>query len=593
MDYLKNISRHQALKLILDSIHPMETINLALEQALGYAAANDVYASSDIPSFDRSAMDGYAISSKDTAAAAPEHPIRLKVVGEIRPSTAELVSMEKGQAVRIMTGGSIPPGADAVVKEEDVEYSAGTIEVTSGVLPSQHVWPKGKDIRTGTVVVERGKPLTPAVMAVLASLQTKDVAVTRKPDVFVLAVGNELADIHDTARDHKIVASNIYMLSAMIRQLGGRLSCAKISSNENSAIRTHIEEGLQSDMLITTGGSSNAYSDLTRALMEEIGVDLKFAGVSMRPGKGTSFGLYENKPIFSLPGTPSAVFVVFYTLVVPALFRLMGLASGRMSCIQASLEQDVKKKPGVEHLIQGSIRQQDSHYSVLPLAGPDVGVFHAMSRANGLIIVDPDQSQLKQGQKVSVQPLNPFEAVFPRASSQPVPIPKKQGIMAPMVSIVGKSDSGKTTLLEKLVPELTARGFRIGTIKHDVHGFDIDHEGKDSWRHKQAGANTVAISSPKKVAVIKDVEAEETLEGLSSKYFQDVDIILTEGYKRENKPKIEIFRSQVHDEPLCKSDDSLVALVSDTPLDLGVPRFELDDIKGLADLVERKFLLKT
>jgi molybdopterin-guanine dinucleotide biosynthesis protein B len=162
-----------------------------------------------------------------------------------------------------------------------------------------------------------------------------------------------------------------------------------------------------------------------------------------------------------------------------------------------------------------------------------------------------------------------------------------------MVSIVGKSDSGKTTLLEKLVPELTARGFRIGTIKHDVHGFDIDHEGKDSWRHKQAGANTVAISSPKKVAVIKDVEAEETLEGLSSKYFQDVDIILTEGYKRENKPKIEIFRSQVHDEPLCKSDDSLVALVSDTPLDLGVPRFELDDIKGLADLVERKFLLKT
>ena len=163
--------------------------------------------------------------------------------------------------------------------------------------------------------------------------------------------------------------------------------------------------------------------------------------------------------------------------------------------------------------------------------------------------------------------------------------------MPPIVSIVGKSDTGKTTLLEKLVPELRARGYRIGTIKHDVHDFDIDHRGKDSWRHKQAGAHTVAISSPTKVALVKDVETEETLDSLASKYFQDVDIILTEGYKKEDKPKIEVFRSQVHETPLCKGDEHLVALVSDTSLDLGVPRFELYDIKGLADFVEKRFLV--
>jgi molybdopterin-guanine dinucleotide biosynthesis protein B len=163
--------------------------------------------------------------------------------------------------------------------------------------------------------------------------------------------------------------------------------------------------------------------------------------------------------------------------------------------------------------------------------------------------------------------------------------------MPPIVSIVGKSDTGKTTLLEKLVPELRARGYRIGTIKHDVQGFDIDHRGKDSWRHKQAGAHTVAISSPTKVALVKDVETEETLDSLASKYFQDVDIILTEGYKKEDKPKIEVFRSQVHETPLCKGDEHLVALVSDTSLDLGVPRFELYDIKGLADFVEKRFLV--
>jgi molybdopterin-guanine dinucleotide biosynthesis protein B len=163
--------------------------------------------------------------------------------------------------------------------------------------------------------------------------------------------------------------------------------------------------------------------------------------------------------------------------------------------------------------------------------------------------------------------------------------------MLPIVSIVGKSDTGKTTLLEKLVPELRARGYRIGTIKHDVHDFDIDHRGKDSWRHKQAGAHTVAISSPTKVALVKDVETEETLDSLASKYFQDVDIILTEGYKKEDKPKIEVFRSQVHETPLCKGDEHLVALVSDTSLGLSVPRFELHDIKGLADFVEKRFLV--
>jgi molybdopterin-guanine dinucleotide biosynthesis protein B len=162
--------------------------------------------------------------------------------------------------------------------------------------------------------------------------------------------------------------------------------------------------------------------------------------------------------------------------------------------------------------------------------------------------------------------------------------------MSPIVSIVGKSGSGKTTLLERLVPELRARGYRIGTIKHDVHGFDIDHRGKDSWRHKHAGAHTVAISSPKKVAVVKDVEIEETLDSLASKYFQDVDIILAEGYKKEESPKIEIFRSQVHKAPLCKGDPHLVALVSDISLDITVPRFELHDIKGLADFVEKRFL---
>jgi molybdopterin-guanine dinucleotide biosynthesis protein B len=167
---------------------------------------------------------------------------------------------------------------------------------------------------------------------------------------------------------------------------------------------------------------------------------------------------------------------------------------------------------------------------------------------------------------------------------------EEHGMVPPIVSIVGKSDAGKTTLLVKLVRELRARGYRVGTVKHDPHGFDIDHEGKDSWRHKQAGACTVALSSPKKLALIKDVDSEETLDSLASKYFKDVNIILTEGYKKEDKPKIQVFRSQVHETPLWKEDEHLLALVSDTSLELDVPRFVLDDIEGLADFLEQRYL---
>jgi molybdopterin-guanine dinucleotide biosynthesis protein B len=237
--------------------------------------------------------------------------------------------------------------------------------------------------------------------------------------------------------------------------------------------------------------------------------------------------------------------------------------------------------------------KQGNRYRVRPLTGPGVQVFSAMAQSNGLVLVDANHSTLVAGESVFVQPVNPSGYCFPKAPENDFSGMTANDGLPPIISIVGKSDAGKTTLLEKLVPELTDRGYRVGTIKHDVHGFDIDHEGKDSWRHKQAGARTVVISSPRKVAVVKDMDDEETLDNLLSKYFRDADIVITEGYKREAKPKIEIFRSDVHDSPLCTDDENLVAIVSDAVVDLQVPRFHLEDIAGLADLIEAKFSLRS
>jgi len=162
--------------------------------------------------------------------------------------------------------------------------------------------------------------------------------------------------------------------------------------------------------------------------------------------------------------------------------------------------------------------------------------------------------------------------------------------MIPIISIVGKSDSGKTTLIEKLVPELTHRGHRIATVKHDTHGFEVDREGKDSWRHKQAGAHTVVISSPNKVALIRDVEKDFTLEEIREKLIQDVDLVLSEGYKKDVQPKIEIFRKEKHKELLCSKEDHLVAVVTNQSFKIDVPCFDLDDMVGLSDFIEKRFL---
>ncbi len=162
--------------------------------------------------------------------------------------------------------------------------------------------------------------------------------------------------------------------------------------------------------------------------------------------------------------------------------------------------------------------------------------------------------------------------------------------MIPIVCVVGASDSGKTTFLEQLIPEVCSRGYRVGTIKHDVHGFEMDREGKDTWRHRQAGAATIAISSPTQVASIRVTDVEMELTEVVARYFWTEDLILVEGFKRSPFPKIEIFRAMIEPKPLCTEDDNLVALVSDDAVEMSVPVFRFQQVGAVADLIETRFL---
>lgn len=162
--------------------------------------------------------------------------------------------------------------------------------------------------------------------------------------------------------------------------------------------------------------------------------------------------------------------------------------------------------------------------------------------------------------------------------------------IVPVVSIVGESDTGKTTLIEKIIPELAGRGYRVATIKHHGHGFDIDREGKDSWRHKHAGARMTILSSSRSVAVVEDVEKDHEIEELRDLYVRNVDIVLTEGFKNNRLPKIEVFRADLKDDIISRGDEKLMAVVGDKPPHAPVPHFNRDEIKGIVDLIEDRFL---
>ncbi len=169
-------------------------------------------------------------------------------------------------------------------------------------------------------------------------------------------------------------------------------------------------------------------------------------------------------------------------------------------------------------------------------------------------------------------------------------IPQKKSI-PPVISIISKKRAGKTTFIVKLIQEMKKRGYRVGTLKHDTHGFDIDHEGKDTYKHKQAGSETVVISSPWKISLIKDVSEEMTVDTLVSSYFMDVDIVITEGYKSANKPQIEIFRSSAHESPLYRKGEvtPLIAMASDINIETDVPLYDINDIGSVAELIEKMF----
>ncbi len=400
---LTEISVEQALGLVLQSVATLESVERPLLECLDSVLAEDVSADMDIPPFDNSAMDGYALIAADTASATQESPITLKVIADLPAGYPPPPAVRSGEAVRIMTGAPMPRGTDAVARIEDVEGGGDTVRVSRPLLPGQDLRQRGEDVRTGDLVLTAGMVVRPGEIGMLATLGRKRAKVIRAPRVAVLTTGDELVDPEEPVTPGKIRNSNLYSISAQVRACGGEPVMLGVARDTVGQLEAKIQEGAAgADMLITSGGVSVGDYDVVKKVLGEMG-EILFWKVKMRPGSPVTFGRLRGKPMFGLPGNPTASMVAFEQFARPAILKMAGRNRFRRREVEATLQEPVRGRPGVRQFVRSMATEGPNGWTVR-LSGPQgSGMLRTMVHSNALLVVPESATRLQPGDRVKVQ----------------------------------------------------------------------------------------------------------------------------------------------------------------------------------------------
>jgi molybdopterin molybdotransferase len=398
------ISFKEALDIVLGSVRTLAPEEVSIIDSLGRVLAGDVYSDCDIPAFDYSAMDGFALKYADTKGALPESCVKLKIVGEFRAGGDTSSKVGAGEAVKIMTGAPIPEGADAVIMVEKTKENDGIVEICEEVEAGDNIRLTGEDIKNGDLVIEKGILLNSAHVGMLASLGIPRVNVINKPRVALLTTGDEVISIDEEVRPGKVRNSNAYSLFCQVKKSGGVPVNMGTARDEKDSLREKLKSSLDCDLIVTSGGVSMGEYDYVREVVNEIGMEQKFWKVAMRPGKPNLFGLIDGKPFFGLPGNPVSGMVGFEVFIGPAIRKMLGQKEEE-SDVDALLQEDIKKKKGLRFFIRAVTRWEGGRY-VTKTTGPQgSGMLSSMVRANSLIILPEDEELVKQGTMVKVRQL--------------------------------------------------------------------------------------------------------------------------------------------------------------------------------------------
>ena len=401
---LKNISIEEANKIISQQTIELQLIEKSILDSFDHVLAEDIKSNMNMPPFDRSPLDGYAYRAEDTLDAREDNPISLEVIDNVPAGHLSSKTIGKGQAMRIMTGTKIPKGADLVMRYEDTEFTDKEVKIFQSLSSGSNIVNMGEDMKVGDRVLEKGTVIGPAEIGIMASLGKSMVRVYKKPRIAIMATGDELINIDGELKEGKIRNSNSYTLAAQIKRLGGEAVILPICKDGIEETKDELESALKwADMVITTGGVSVGDADLVKESFQELGADILFWRVRMKPGTPIVVARYENKFLFGLSGNPAASYITFEQFVRPTILRLMGRRKTRLMEVESILESDFIKISGQNRYVRAfTYKENGRYYTSLPDKHSS-GVISSLSGTNSIFHIGSGKGPYKKGDTIVVE----------------------------------------------------------------------------------------------------------------------------------------------------------------------------------------------
>ncbi|HUO04615.1 MAG TPA: gephyrin-like molybdotransferase Glp [Candidatus Binataceae bacterium] len=396
------ISADEALALVVENVAPLGAERVSILDALGRVIAENVHSPRDIPGFDNSAMDGYALRSADIERASETNPVRLSVIETVPAGRMPVQCVGPGQAVRTMTGAPIAEGADAILQVEKTRGGGATVEILASAAAGLCIRPRGEDVKAGALVLPAGKRLSPADIGMLASVNRAMAEVFRRPRVGIVSTGDEIVDVDRVPTGAQIVNSNAYALASAVREAGCEAVILKVAQDDPTEIRARLAEAVTFDAILSTGGVSVGDFDHVKGALDDLGMRQIFHGVAQKPGRPLKFGMVGYRPIFGLPGNPVSTLVCFYLYARPALLKMSGRADLGLSRIRVRCAVDIKVAKGLTEFIRVKLELDGNGIAARPTGDQGSGILSSLSLADGLLIGPAAETMLKAGSQAAV-----------------------------------------------------------------------------------------------------------------------------------------------------------------------------------------------
>ncbi|MBI3991326.1 MAG: molybdopterin molybdotransferase MoeA [Candidatus Omnitrophica bacterium] len=403
------ITAESALKIILNTARPLKKETVELTGALGRVLAEDIYSSNNIPSFDRSAMDGYAVRAADVKGAGENKPVPLRILGDVPAGTYFSGKVKCGETVKIMTGAPMPQGADSVIMVEYTkEMSRGGERIVNIFSPAklgENVGKAGEDIKKGELVIKKGRVLSPSDVAMLAALGHHQVKVNRRPRVYILSTGNEVVKPGAILKRGQVYDANSYGIYSQVIFAGGEPHRLGIAGDSRPDLVSKLKGAKDADLIILSGGVSVGDYDLVKDILPSFGVKMLFWKVKIRPGKPVFFGIKGKCLIFGLPGYPVSSMVTFDLFVKPAIRKMSGCEPVFPESETAILKDNIRVSPGRRNFLRGLVAVEKGKNYVVPVGIQKSGILKSMVLANCLIEIPEGINNLRKGSIVTVRRL--------------------------------------------------------------------------------------------------------------------------------------------------------------------------------------------